>query len=107
MTALIRSELLRLRTTRVTWGLLAAALVLTLGWEAVVLSGIGGIDAPASRRSRRWTARPTNASTSLSRSVRCFSPGSCRGCAASGRRADSAISRRVGAGRCSTTGPRG
>jgi ABC-2 type transport system permease protein len=47
MTALVRSELLRLRTTRATWGLLGAALVLTLGWEAVVLSGIGGIDAPA------------------------------------------------------------
>jgi ABC-2 type transport system permease protein len=47
MTALIRSELLRLRTTRATWGLLAAALVLTLGWEAVVLSGIGGIASPA------------------------------------------------------------
>lgn len=47
MTALIRSELLRLRTTRATWGLLAAALVLTLGREAMVLAGIGGIDAPA------------------------------------------------------------
>jgi hypothetical protein len=47
MTALIGSELLRLRTTRATWGLLAAALALTLGWEAMVLSGIGGIDSPA------------------------------------------------------------
>jgi ABC-2 type transport system permease protein len=56
MTALIRSELLRLRTTRSTWCGLAAALVLTLGWEAAVLAGVGLIDAPA-----RGTAEMRNA----------------------------------------------
>jgi hypothetical protein len=47
VTALIRSELLRLRTTRSTWALLAVGLVLTLGWAAGVLANIGGIGASA------------------------------------------------------------
>jgi hypothetical protein len=47
VTALIRSELLRLRTTRSTWALLAVGLVLTLGWAAGVLANIGGIGAAA------------------------------------------------------------
>jgi ABC-2 type transport system permease protein len=47
VTALIRSELLRLRTTRSTWVLLAVGLVLTLGWAAGVLANIGGIGASA------------------------------------------------------------
>jgi ABC-2 type transport system permease protein len=47
VTALIRTELLRLRTTRSTWVLLAVGLVLTLGWAAAVLSNIGGIGAAA------------------------------------------------------------
>jgi ABC-2 type transport system permease protein len=47
MIALIRTELLRLRTTRGTWGLLAIALVLTLGWTVAVLAGMGGAGAPA------------------------------------------------------------
>jgi ABC-2 type transport system permease protein len=47
VTALIRTELLRLRTTRSTWVLLAVGLVLTLGWAAAVLGNIGGIGAAA------------------------------------------------------------
>lgn len=47
MTALIRTELLRLRSTRSTWVLLAVGLVLTLGWAAGVLANIGGIGASA------------------------------------------------------------
>jgi hypothetical protein len=47
MTALVRTELLRLRTTRSTWALLAVALLLTVGWVAAVLAGVGGIDSPA------------------------------------------------------------
>jgi hypothetical protein len=45
--ALIRTELLRLRSTRSTWVLLAVGLVLTLGWAAGVLANIGGIGASA------------------------------------------------------------
>jgi ABC-2 type transport system permease protein len=44
MTALVRTELLRLRTTRTTWVLLASALLLTVGAAAAVLAGVGGID---------------------------------------------------------------
>ncbi len=47
MTALIRTELLRLRTARATWGLLAVGLVLTLGWAAAVLGNVGGVGAAA------------------------------------------------------------
>jgi ABC-2 type transport system permease protein len=47
VTALIRTELLRLRSTRSTWVLLAVGLVLTLGWAAGVLANIGGIGASA------------------------------------------------------------
>ena len=47
MTTLIRTELLRLRTTRSTWVLLALGLVLTLGWMAAVLGNIGGIGTAA------------------------------------------------------------
>jgi ABC-2 type transport system permease protein len=47
VTALVRTELLRLRTTRSTWVLLAVGLVLTLGWAAGVLGNIGGIGAAA------------------------------------------------------------
>jgi len=45
MTALIRTELMRLRTTRSTWVVLAAGLVLTLAWAAAVLGNVGGIGA--------------------------------------------------------------
>jgi ABC-2 type transport system permease protein len=45
--ALVRTELLRLRSTRSTWVLLAVGLVLTLGWAAGVLGNIGGIGAAA------------------------------------------------------------
>jgi ABC-type transport system involved in multi-copper enzyme maturation permease subunit len=45
MTALIRTELLRLRTARSTWVLLAVGLVLTLAWAAAVLGNVGGIGA--------------------------------------------------------------
>ena len=47
MTALVRAELLRLRTTRSTWLVLAAGLVLTLGWVALVLGNVGDIGADA------------------------------------------------------------
>jgi len=47
MTALARSELLRLRTTRSTWGLIGIGLVLTLGWTVATLTGVGGVGAPA------------------------------------------------------------
>jgi ABC-2 type transport system permease protein len=47
VTDLIRTELLRLRTTRSTWVLLAVGLILTLGWMAGVLANIGGIGAAA------------------------------------------------------------
>jgi ABC-2 type transport system permease protein len=47
MTALVRNELLRLRTTRSTWGLAVIGLVLTLGWAVVTLTGVGGVGAPA------------------------------------------------------------
>ena len=43
MTALVRAELLRLRSTRSTWGLLAAALVLTLAFAGMVLGDVGGM----------------------------------------------------------------
>jgi ABC-2 type transport system permease protein len=43
VTAQVRAELLRIRRTRAAWGLLAAALALTLAWTSVVLSGIGGV----------------------------------------------------------------
>jgi ABC-2 type transport system permease protein len=46
MTALVRAELRQLRTTRATWGLLAAALLLCLGWTVMVLVGVGGVEAP-------------------------------------------------------------
>jgi ABC-2 type transport system permease protein len=45
MTALIRSELLRLRTARATWGLLAIALLLTLAGDAAILAGLGRVGA--------------------------------------------------------------
>ncbi|HEU4347875.1 MAG TPA: hypothetical protein VFR35_08810 [Actinoplanes sp.] len=45
MTALIRTELLRLRTTRSTWVLLAFGLILTIGWAAAVLANVGGMGA--------------------------------------------------------------
>jgi ABC-2 type transport system permease protein len=45
MTALVRTELLRLRTARSTWVLLATGLVLTLAWAAAVLGNVGGIGA--------------------------------------------------------------
>jgi len=47
VTALVRSELLRLRTTRSTWVLLAIGLILALGWEAAILGNIGDIGAAA------------------------------------------------------------
>jgi ABC-2 type transport system permease protein len=47
MTALVRTELLRLRTARSTWVLLATGLVLTLAWAAAVLGNVGGIGASA------------------------------------------------------------
>lgn len=43
MTALIRTELLRLRTTRTTWGLVCCALVLAVAGVAAVLTGVGGV----------------------------------------------------------------
>src|SRR5919199_1763505 len=43
MTALVRAELLRLRGTRSTWGLLAAALILTLAFAGMVIGDVGGI----------------------------------------------------------------
>jgi ABC-2 type transport system permease protein len=45
MSALVRTELLRLRTARSTWVLLAAGLVVTLGWAVGVLINVGGIGA--------------------------------------------------------------
>jgi hypothetical protein len=45
MTAPIRTELLRLRSTRATWGLLLAALLLTVAGVAAVLTGVGGVGA--------------------------------------------------------------
>ncbi|HET6531696.1 MAG TPA: hypothetical protein VFH03_13955 [Actinoplanes sp.] len=45
MTALVRTELLRLRTARSTWVLLGTGLVLTLAWAATVLGNVGGIGA--------------------------------------------------------------
>jgi ABC-2 type transport system permease protein len=47
VTALVHTELLRLRSTRSTWVLLAVGLLLTLGWAAGVLANIGGIGAAA------------------------------------------------------------
>lgn len=47
MTALIRTELLRLRTTRSTWALLAVGLALALGGAAAVLANVGGMGAAA------------------------------------------------------------
>jgi ABC-2 type transport system permease protein len=47
MTALVRTELVRLRTTRSAWGLLTAGLILALGWAAAVLGNVGGIGASA------------------------------------------------------------
>ncbi len=47
MTALIRTELLRLRTTRATWGLLSCALALAVAGVAAVLAGVGGAGAAA------------------------------------------------------------
>jgi ABC-type transport system involved in multi-copper enzyme maturation permease subunit len=47
MTALVRTELLRLRTTRSTWILVATGLILTLAWAAAVLGNVGGIGASA------------------------------------------------------------
>lgn len=46
MTALVRAELRQLRKTPATWGLLAAALLLCLGWTVIVLTGVGGIESP-------------------------------------------------------------
>ncbi len=46
MTALVRAELLQLRATRATWGLLTAALLLCVTWVAMVLADVGGIEAP-------------------------------------------------------------
>ena len=43
MTALVRAELLRLRGTRSSWGLLAAAVILTLAFAGMVLGDVGGI----------------------------------------------------------------
>lgn len=40
---LVAAELLRLRSTRATWGLLAAAVVLTVAWTGVVLADVGGV----------------------------------------------------------------
>jgi ABC-2 type transport system permease protein len=45
MTALIRTELLRLRTTRAAWGLLVAAVLLVAAGSAAVLAGLGGVGA--------------------------------------------------------------
>ena len=46
MTALVRAELRQLRKTPVTWGLVAAALLLCLAWTVIVLTGVGGIESP-------------------------------------------------------------
>jgi ABC-type transport system involved in multi-copper enzyme maturation permease subunit len=43
VTALVRAELLRLRSTRSAWGLLAAALILTLAFAGMVLGDVGGM----------------------------------------------------------------
>jgi ABC-2 type transport system permease protein len=43
MTALVRAELLRIRSTRATWGLIAVALVLTLAWTGMILGDVGGV----------------------------------------------------------------
>ncbi len=43
MTALVRSELLRIRRTRATWGVLAAALLLVLAWTGMVLADVGTV----------------------------------------------------------------
>jgi hypothetical protein len=47
VTALIRTELLRLRTTRSNWVLLTIGLILALGWEAAILGNVGDIGAAA------------------------------------------------------------
>ena len=46
MTALVRAELRQLLTTRATWGLLTAALLLCLIGTVLVLGELGGIEAP-------------------------------------------------------------
>jgi hypothetical protein len=43
MTALVRAELLRIGKTRATWGLVGAALALTLAWTGMVLGDVGGV----------------------------------------------------------------
>lgn len=45
MSALVRAELLRIRRTRATWGLLGAALGLTLALTATVLGEVGAVSA--------------------------------------------------------------
>jgi ABC-2 type transport system permease protein len=46
MTGLVRAELRQLGTTRATWGVLTAALLLVVALTALTLTGAGGIDAP-------------------------------------------------------------
>jgi ABC-2 type transport system permease protein len=43
MTTLVRAQLLRLYSRRSTWGLLAAALILTLAFAGMVLGDVGGM----------------------------------------------------------------
>jgi ABC-type transport system involved in multi-copper enzyme maturation permease subunit len=47
MTALVRTELLKLLWTRATWGLLTAALLLVVGRVVLLLGGVGRVAGPA------------------------------------------------------------
>jgi hypothetical protein len=47
MSALVRTELLKLLWTRATWGFLAAALLLVVGRVLLLLEGVGRVGGPA------------------------------------------------------------
>ena len=47
MTALVRTELLKLLWTRATWGFLTAALLLVVGRVVLLLGGVGRVGGPA------------------------------------------------------------
>ena len=49
MTALVRTELLKLYWTRATWGFVAAAVLLVLVRVELLLAGVGQAGGPAPR----------------------------------------------------------